>query len=132
TALSQYPNTVAGTFTVSGDGDDVLELLGTGNDDAFTQPSATRFAVNGRNINFTAAAGTPSVSTVKLIGLDGDDNFSVNLATLDITVTNVIVEAGQPTASDELNLTVTANGTVSQGADSTSGVALDEADGQEV
>jgi hypothetical protein len=116
TGLTQY-NNAAGSFTVAGDGDDVLELVGTANDDSFSQTVATRFTVNGQNIDLVAG----SLDTVRLVGGDGDDAFGLNVATLDGGVTAVVVEGGAPAASDTLSVTVPGAATVAQGAESTAG-----------
>jgi hypothetical protein len=130
--FSIHPTTLsnfATSFTVNGDGDDTLELVGRVNNDVFTQTGANQFTTNGVAIDF----GAVSISTVRLVGDDGDDTFTVDLSTLDPGgVTTVVVDGGQPTASDVVNLTVTAAGTVTQGADAQSGVAIDVADGQEL
>jgi hypothetical protein len=115
-------------FTVLGDLDDTLELVGTNNNDTFTQTAPTQFTTNGVAIDF----GGGSISTIRLLGDDGDDSFTVDLSTLDAGVQRVVVDGGLPTASDVVNLTVTAAGVVTQGADAQAGVAIDVADGQEL
>ena len=109
------------SFTVDGDGDDVLNLIGRDLPDTFLQSSATQFTVNSVPIDFSPV----SIGTIGLLGAGGDDAFTVDLSLLDAGVRTVIVEAGQPTASDVLNLTVPTDGVITQGADATSGVAVE-------
>lgn len=108
-----HPTSLTGfdtRFTVTGDGDDVLELVGTANNDTFTQTTATRFTTNGVAIDFT----TMSIATVVLTGLAGDDTATVDLSTLDAGVSVVQYDAGGPVASDLLTVTLTSSGAITQ------------------
>jgi len=113
TALTGFSN----SLTVAGDGDDVLEVIGTGNADTLssnpgggTQGTA---AGNGVDVLFGG------LDTIKLVGGDGDDIINV----LPITGVTTVVDAGEPSASDVLNVLVAGNARVTQGATSTSGTA---------
>ncbi|MFO0867988.1 MAG: dockerin type I domain-containing protein [Pirellulales bacterium] len=104
------------SFTVIGDGNDKLDLVGTNNVDTFTQTTATQFTVNAVPIDFA------NVSTLQLTGLQNTDNFTADLSTLAGGVSNLIVDGGEPSAnSDTLNLTVAANARITQSVDPQSG-----------
>ena len=91
------------TVTIAGIGD-LLEVNGTNNSDTFN------FSGTGVQIlNSTAGFVTPSIKTtgvasLDLRGLDGDDHFN-GTGTLAPYAIGVTIDAGNPSASDALNLT---------------------------
>ncbi|HND55042.1 MAG TPA: hypothetical protein PLV92_21660, partial [Pirellulaceae bacterium] len=110
TSLSNYAS-----FTVTGDGNDTLHLIGTDNADTTSQVASMAYTVNGKRIDWTAS----SISTLKLDGGDRADTFTVDLATLDAGVSDVEVAGGESSASgattaDILNVNVAASVRVTQ------------------
>ncbi|MFO0819097.1 MAG: dockerin type I domain-containing protein [Pirellulales bacterium] len=114
-----HPTDLSGfntSFTVAGDGDDKLNLVGTNNADAFTHTAAAEYTVNGVAIDFAG------VTTLQLTGLQNTDTFSADLSLLAGGVNNLVVDGGEPSANnDVVNLTVAANARITQSVDPQSG-----------
>ncbi|TPW07522.1 MAG: Hemolysin-type calcium-binding region domain protein, partial [Acidimicrobiaceae bacterium] len=93
------------TFTSLGGREDVLELNGTNDSDIFNvnQTADQIQIVRATTAFVTVALNTTGINTLDLRGLDGDDTF--NLAAVLPYVGGVLVDAGNPSASDTLNLT---------------------------
>ena len=76
---------------------DNLIYNGTAGDDTFSVDAAGVVLLNGQ-----IPVNTPSIITLTLRGLDGDDTFNV---AGDHNLESIVVEGGNPSASDVLNFT---------------------------
>ncbi|MDY0166305.1 MAG: NF038122 family metalloprotease, partial [Thermoguttaceae bacterium] len=85
------------TLVIDGEtGDDTLVVDGTQNNDLFTVAAGT-VALNDRLV-----IDSPGIENLTLRGLDGDDTFDV---AGDHAFDGIVVEGGNPSASDVLNFT---------------------------
>ena len=90
------------TFAGSGAGTDILEVNGTGNSDTFNVTGSTVQIINATAGFTTVLLQTPGILDMALRGLDGDDTF--NLTAPLTPLLNIVVDGGNPSASDTLNL----------------------------
>lgn len=106
-------------FTSAGGREDVLELNGTQDSDVFdVNQVADRIQITNPTGGFvTVALNTAGINLAELRGLDGDDTF--NLAATLPYAGGVLVDAGNPSASDTLNLTGATGAIVEDLADQT-------------
>ena len=92
------------TFNSAGGRADFLELNGTNNSDIFNvNGGADQIQIVNQTGGFvTVGLNTGGITNVQLRGLDGDDTFNVS-ALLPYSL-GVLVDGGNPSASDTLNL----------------------------
>jgi hypothetical protein len=104
----------SGTTTLAKTGggrSDALELNGTSNSDTFNVGSSDIIQIVGLGSAFvTRLLSTPGINGVILRGLAGDDIFNVNAG--NAYASGVIVDGGDPSASDTLNFTGTGTSAV--------------------
>jgi len=101
----------ASSFTVTGNGDDVLEAVGTGAADAFTAVPGT-VTVNGVSVQWSG------LSQLNLTGLEGSDTFDVTAIAV-----AVFVDGGDPigVSGDTLNVTAIGDATFVPGPEADAG-----------
>jgi len=96
---------VGGSLTFSDvDRFDNLIYRGTDLDDTFSVNSAGQVLLNGQ-----LPVNTPSISTLTLAGLDGNDTFNI---AGDHNLTEIVVQGGNPSAGDVLNFVASGAGQV--------------------
>ena len=91
-----------GTVTIAGSGD-IVEFNGTANSDRFSVTGTTAQIFNATSGFVTNLFTLSNVFQLELRGLDGDDTFNVT-GTLAPIAGGVVVDGGNPSASDVLNL----------------------------
>jgi len=92
-------------FTSAGGREDMLELDGTANSDVFsiTGPgNLTQIVTPGNLLFITTLLNTAGISNLEARGLDGDDTFNL---TGNLPFATTTIDAGNPSASDVVNLT---------------------------
>jgi Ca2+-binding RTX toxin-like protein len=91
---------------VGGSRVDDLAVQGTNHDDTFRVTAAGEVRVDKSNLLLTTLLmNTPGVDSLRLLGLDGDDSFSIpgNHPFSDTLRGPIRIEAGNPSASDVVN-----------------------------
>jgi Ca2+-binding RTX toxin-like protein len=94
-----------GTVTIAGAGaaTDILELNGTNYVDSFSLTGSNVQITNATGGFVTTLINTPGVFAIELRGRDGDDTFNVT-GSLAAYIGSVVIDGGNPSASDVLNL----------------------------
>ena len=91
------------TIAGGGAGSDIFEVNGTNSIDTFALTGTSVQILNATGGFTTNFINTPGVFAIELRGLDGDDRFNVS-GSLAAYSGGVVVDGGNPSASDVLNI----------------------------